>query len=430
VEITLNACQQSASDKFFEFVFDANPSRREFVLQGSAGTGKTTLLRHILQMIWVKQMMVKSLSDDVFHVEDIRFTATTRKAAQVLQDVVGEETTTIHSLLGLRVVNDYRTGEQRLEQTPKSEKYTNELIIIDEASFVNEELRGKILSKTRGAKILYVGDPYQLLPTSDSTSAVFNDGVETAQLTTVMRNGGLIEELAHTYKAAVISNQFPHCIVNNTDVCHFDGASFKAAIDEAYTDPQFDANKVRILAWTNQRVHAYNKYVREELFGQSENYVKGEYVQTNKPIIADKKNIPTDSIVRISHVSHSDCGYDIEGRYVTINDITAFLPHDQQKVSEKLAVFKAKKEWTKYFDIKDNFLDLRPPYACTVHKSQGSTYDTVFIDLADIGKCYERSDVARMLYVAISRASKRVVLYGNLPPHYGSIQYEPKLLSA
>ena len=76
------------------------------------------------------------------------------------------------------------------------------------------------------------------------------------------------------------------------------------------------------------------------------------------------------------------------------------------------------KKWPLYFQYKDEWLDLRPAYASTVHKAQGSTYTTVFMDLSDIGKCNIASDVARMLYVSISRASKQVYLYGDLPSKY------------
>jgi hypothetical protein len=433
VSITLNACQQAASNKFFEFLFDPDPSNKEFVIQGSAGTGKTTLMRHILDLLNPKMAMVSSLTNRYFDVQEIHYTATTRKAAQVLGQVVNkpEEATTIHSLLGLRVTNDYATGKQSLMTTGSKPNVANHLIIIDEASFVTEELLNYIRRYTKGAKILYVGDPYQLLPTSDSRSAVFDESIPGAHLLTVMRNGGLIETLAHTYKSSVITGEFPHCTVDNIDVCHYDGQSFQQAVDKAYTAPNFNANSVRILAWTNQRVHAYNKYIRSELLGKPEQFTVGEYVQTNKPIMeGDKTVAQTDEVLEITrvHPPAEICG--IKGRDVSMGKIMGFLPDDQNDVRAKLAELKAQKNWSTYFLIKDGFLDLRPPYACTVHKSQGSTYEQVFIDLSDIGRCFEPTDVARMLYVGISRASKQVILYGNLPYRYGSINYEPRAITA
>jgi exodeoxyribonuclease-5 len=78
----------------------------------------------------------------------------------------------------------------------------------------------------------------------------------------------------------------------------------------------------------------------------------------------------------------------------------------------------ARNHWKKYFEIKESWLDLRAVYASSVHKSQGSTYETVFIDLADIGANWDAISVARLMYVAVSRASKKVVCYGRLPNRY------------
>ena len=57
-------------------------------------------------------------------------------------------------------------------------------------------------------------------------------------------------------------------------------------------------------------------------------------------------------------------------------------------------------------------MDIRSAEACTVHCSQGSTYDRVFIDLGDIMSCRQTSVKTRLLYVALSRAKKEAYIYG------------------
>ena len=64
--------------------------------------------------------------------------------------------------------------------------------------------------------------------------------------------------------------------------------------------------------------------------------------------------------------------------------------------------------------LKNKFPDLRTRAAATVYKAQGSTHDSVFIDLDDIGKCRNDNLLARMLYVAISRARSQVLLTGDI----------------
>ena len=72
--------------------------------------------------------------------------------------------------------------------------------------------------------------------------------------------------------------------------------------------------------------------------------------------------------------------------------------------------------WVEFFTFKDaTFADLRPIHAATVHRSQGSTYQTAFVDLTDIGRNTRRDVLLRLLYVALTRARGDVVVTGELP---------------
>ena len=71
--------------------------------------------------------------------------------------------------------------------------------------------------------------------------------------------------------------------------------------------------------------------------------------------------------------------------------------------------------------LKEEFPDLRPREACTVHKSQGSSFDTVYIDADDLSTCTNIATAARLLYVAVSRSRNRVVFYGKLHKKLGGI---------
>ena len=75
----------------------------------------------------------------------------------------------------------------------------------------------------------------------------------------------------------------------------------------------------------------------------------------------------------------------------------------------------------KLYKLKQQYPDLRPRDAATVHKAQGSTYETVFLDLDDLSTCRDSQMAARLLYVAFTRAKKRVVLYGHLASKYGGV---------
>ena len=76
--------------------------------------------------------------------------------------------------------------------------------------------------------------------------------------------------------------------------------------------------------------------------------------------------------------------------------------------------FARRKIWPSYFDLKNHVADVRPAYASTIDKAQGSTHDDVFIDLGDISGCREAGRKARMMYVGITRARNNVFCYGEL----------------
>ena len=64
-------------------------------------------------------------------------------------------------------------------------------------------------------------------------------------------------------------------------------------------------------------------------------------------------------------------------------------------------------------EAENRWVDLRAAYACTVNKSQGSTFDKVFIDIDDIARCNNGEQIARLMYVAVSRARNTVYLTGD-----------------
>lgn len=71
---------------------------------------------------------------------------------------------------------------------------------------------------------------------------------------------------------------------------------------------------------------------------------------------------------------------------------------------------KRKNAWKYYLSFKSCVICLDFAHAMTVHKSQGSTYDTVYLDTEDIGKCsnYDYELYLKLMYVGISRAAQKV----------------------
>ena len=148
----LTACQQAA---YAAIVTLLTSDQKELVITGPAGCGKTTLIDTFMKE-WPQFV---AISGGTYKDIDVHLTATTNKAADALSVATNKETTTIHSLLGLRVVS---TGFRESNLVDTGKPVPDGLIIIDEASFIDASLLHKIRQKAKGNKIIILVDPCQL----------------------------------------------------------------------------------------------------------------------------------------------------------------------------------------------------------------------------------------------------------------------------
>ena len=86
-----------------------------------------------------------------------------------------------------------------------------------------------------------------------------------------------------------------------------------------------------------------------------------------------------------------------------------YIPIDAG-VGNMLQKLAGEKNWREFWRLKKSVSDLRHPHALTVHRSQGSTFGTVFVDSADIMRNRNRSEALQCLYVAVTRASDNLIL--------------------
>ena len=282
---------------------------------------------------------------------------------------------------------------------------------------LSDELFAVLDDTTINCKIVLIGDQYQLAPVKQKKSLMESLKCPKVTMNKIMRHGGEILNTSALFRKVVETGDFKS-IPLDQDVTHANGPDFQDQIDAAFTHPTYQENKAKILAWTNDRVCAYNEYIRK-LKGLPPEFQPGETVITNNFLQFGKARWAVDSKILITKVFEPFEKYGVKGRCVQLDHkAQGFLPDDPRYTRAVLKALKKEKDWKTFYTVQQTWLDLRPAYASTVHKSQGSTYETVFIDLSDIGRCTIASDVARMLYVAISRSSKRVVLYGQLPERY------------
>lgn len=412
--ITLTPDQQNALEQFTQFLTD--PSEQVFVLEGYSGTGKTTLVKTLLDQL-PKLMKAARLINPSVQRYDVELTATTNKAAENFGMITGMDVRTIHSYLGLRVNTDWKTGQTTLTSAKSNTFKEGNLLFIDEASYIDKDLLGWIFKLTRNCKIVFMGDPAQLTPVKSSSTPVFDaNNFMKAKLKQVVRQaeGNPIVDLSTKFRQTVESGEFFKFAPDGHFIQYMDRDTFNATVEKEFCRPDWRYSHSKLLAWTNRRVVEYNHYIRDRVLGDP-NFQVGDYAICNKFVSANRKSLKTDQLVCITGIGQDTERHDVVGNYVTLDyQVELFFPKSLQAKKEAIKVARATEQFAKAHEMENQWIDLRAAYACTVNKAQGSTFDRVFIDLDDIARCNSGDQIARMLYVGVSRAREQVFLTGDL----------------
>jgi exodeoxyribonuclease-5 len=334
-----------------------------FRLFGYAGTGKTTLARHIAEAVE----------------GEVKYAAFTGKAALVMRNRGCDGASTIHSLI-------YRARETRDEQ-PTFELWDDapaskaKLIIIDECSMVDAELGRDLLSF--GCPLLVLGDPAQLPPiqgggffTSAEPDAMLTEVHRQAQddpivrLSMDVREGRSIE--VGTY--------------GETEV-----------VRRSELEPERVMQADQVLVGRNNTRRAYNLRIREKQDITDPLPVAGDKLvclRNNR-----KKALFNGGLWRVKARAQS------KSRIVTMRLVPdEELAAKAVKVSVRSDCFEGGIEAISWEQRKP-YDEFDFGYVLTVHKSQGSQWDDVV--LFDESFAFQDSR-ARWLYTGITRAAKRL----------------------
>jgi exodeoxyribonuclease-5 len=187
----------------------------------------------------------------------------------------------------------------------------------------------------------------------------------------------------------------------------------------------------RAVAWTNSRVQELNTAARLKLFGAgAQPFYFGESLTLHAPYIVgqDRRvmlpngyeggitDIGADSVfvlpgtnseLRVKNLAIDGVwmmvAMDINERVSAFNACAIWAREQKIKTGHSAA-------WGEFYEAKNAVVDARHCYAVTSHKAQGSTYDTVYVDWANIAKNNSGLERLRSLYVAVTRASNKVFI--------------------
>lgn len=425
-------------------------------LTGAAGTGKTTLISYFLDLVSTEIPKHK-----------ICICAPTHKAKKVIQSKTKWKTSeTLQALLGLKLdvsMEDFDINNPSFNPIGDRKIKDFKLVIIDESSMVNKDLYITIkdCAKSTGTLVLFVGDSKQLNPVKENNISFALTGCnKNYNLTQVVRqqnDNPLIEVLDclrkdiefDTNNYISLLKDYPSKFNNrNEGFAVLNGIDFATELKNHFLSEEFkqDKNFCRFIAWTNDCIKNTNTYIREKIMN-AQNFIEIDDVLLGYRTVADKDFTyitNSDDYVVEDVTEHNKTieGENIECLSINIRAIDTDLastlnvvkpsPSNLNKFSsifeEILLDAKTKrsgKVWREFYQFKDDYLLINPlfknntllckkdidfGYGLTIHKSQGSTYNTVFISGKDINKNFVDSERKKLWYVALSRASNKVFI--------------------
>lgn len=431
--LVLNEGQTLASRGFFEFLLG---DEKELNISGPGGVGKTFTMGYMIDEILPQYFDTCKLMGIQPEYHSVHMTATTNKAAEVLGQQTGRPASTVHSFFGLKVFDDYSTGESKVTKSNNWTVYQGIILFIDEASMIDRQLYEYILEGTVKSKIVYVGDKNQLAPVKETLSPVYKkSSIRMFELLEPMRTSipelqALNSQCRTTVEELEKGNEDAFQPIYEVPgiIDFIDDEQFLAEIDANLKDPE---HKNVILAYTNKRVVEYNSYIRG-LRGLPVEFQAGDVLINNSAIRLGKFQLSVEDEVHVDWVSPEtewvDISNDVKMEIRQARLINSFgdtinckLPVDRSHYNELVKYFRKCKAWTPYYELKNKYPDLRERDARTVYKIQGSSVDTVYIDADNLNTCHNPAQAARLIYVAVSRARYRVAIYGQLASKYGGM---------
>ena len=347
------------------------------VITGGPGTGKTTVLKIIIDVYKM-----------IYGTDDILLAAPTGKAAKRMAESTGMAgARTIHSALGL-------TTDEGEEKNEIEER----LVIIDEMSMVDLSIAYKLFkSVSRRSKIVLVGDAEQL-PSVGAGNVFFDilnsECVEVTKLDTVFRQSGTsrialnAEEIRNNGSKLLYGSDFNFITATtDTEALEILKHCYVQEVDDIGID------NVQVLAPFRTRgdtsVKNINEVIREMINpfvgDQNELFCDGNKLRLNDRVIQLKN---------VNGINNGDVGF-IKSIYLDEDE----LKHAIIEFSDGVRADFPERE----LDI----IDLA--YATTIHKSQGSEYSTVIIPIMMSHYIMLKRN---LIYTAITRAKKKVILIG------------------
>ena len=445
-------CQKKIIEMLSDYLADPDFSRI-FILNGYAGTGKTTLVAALVDVL--KDLEMKPI-----------LLAPTGRAAKVLQRYSHENALTIHK----RIYRERTNAEYESKFSLNQNRERRAVFIVDEASMISdgdsaahegqmfgsgsllEDLVAYVRSG-RECRLILVGDSAQLPPVGSVTSPALNPDVMERFGEVVY--GTMTEVVRQTEQSGILFNatlvrcmleneiiQIPRFRMNFPDFKAIEGYDFLETLQDCYD--KFGRDETIVITRSNKRANRYNEGIRRNVLGAEEEIesgdmlmiVKNNYYFTSKMEECPMSFMANGDIVRLrrlrkfenfygfrfatAQLTFPDYDYLDMDCKILLDTISSESPNLTREESTRL-FYEVEKD---YLDIKSkikrfqeirenphfNAVQVKFSYAVTCHKAQGGQWRAVFVDRCLFGEESFSRDMLRWLYTALARATDQVYL--------------------
>ena len=367
------------------------------ILTGGPGTGKTTVIKGLVEVY--AELHGLSLDPSYYAKKEQPFpivlAAPTGRAAKRLAESTSLPAMTIHRLLGF-------TGQEKEEETDR--EIECKLIIIDEMSMVDTWLAHQLLKSLKpDVQVVFVGDQDQLPPVGPGQvlkDLLASQQIPIVELTDVYRQaeGSTIIDIAHQIKKGIVPT----------------------TLTEKTSDRSF------IKASAEQVTSVVTQIVKSAIAkGQSVRDIQVLAPMYKGPAGIDALNKQIQELVNPNDGSRKEIVFG--DTIYRIGDKVLQLVNQPEKnvfngdMGEVIAIFRAKETIEKqdmlivsYDGIeveyqRGDLTQITLAYCCSIHKSQGSEFQTVIMPVV---RGYSKMLRRNLLYTGITRAKNFLILCG------------------
>jgi len=447
-----NVQQKAVVGALARFCAPTVPETAVFVLNGYAGTGKTSLTGAL-----VRALPAAGLGSVLM--------APTGRAAKVFGAFAQRPAYTIHRRIYRHTPDGGFDGPGALVEN----RSRNTIFIVDEASMIGgDSMSGNLLEDLvqyvysgDNCRMILIGDTAQLPPVGSAESPAMDPerlrslglrpsrATMTATMRQGPRSGILCNATALRRAMAAGATEIPRLRTDGfPDVSVVSGEDLPEMLDTAFSRDGMD--ECILISRSNRRATDYNRAIRAEVLYREEVLCRGEMliVAKNNYYWARKVKgldfVANGDVVRVVRIYGSEWRYgfhfadvrlamagsggeaefDAKLMLETLATETAAMPYDRlQQLYESLVRDPEMFEAPVPYDLRAqqlrdnpywNAIQVKYAYAMTCHKAQGGQWRNVFVDLSYIPDDALGLELYRWLYTAVSRA--RSHLYLIAPP--------------